>query len=115
MFTEAQKITALRLRRNATEVEKMLWRRLRDRQLDGLKFRRQFSIGRYVADFVCQEIRLVVELDGGQHSIENDAARSAFLASQDWHILRFWNHDVMSNCDGVLRAIQEKVSEISKR
>lgn len=113
MFTEAQKKTARRLRRNATEAEKMLWRRLRDRQLDGLKFRRQFPIGRYVADFVCQEIRLVVELDGGQHSTASDAARSAFLTSEGWHILRFWNNEVMSNTEGVLRAIQEKVSKIS--
>jgi very-short-patch-repair endonuclease len=93
------------LRVNATEAERQLWQRLRSRQLGGLKFRRQSTIGPYIVDFLCVEARLVVEADGGQHAAETDAARSAWLESRGFRILRFWNHDILGNIHGVLESI----------
>jgi very-short-patch-repair endonuclease len=78
---------------------------LRNRQVAGAKFRRQSTIGSFVVDFLCAEARLIVELDGGQHSPESDAARTAFLESQGYRILRFWNHEVIGNIEGVLETI----------
>jgi very-short-patch-repair endonuclease len=83
-----------------------LWFKLRDRRLSGLKFLRQYPIGPYVADFVCRDRRLIVEVDGGQHSDSSrDRIRDAALAAEGYRILRFWNTDVLSNIDGVLTAI----------
>jgi very-short-patch-repair endonuclease len=94
------------LRRNATDVERIMWLLLRDRRLDGVKFRRQFPIGPFVADFACVAHRLVVELDGGQHADNSaDRSRDAELAARGWRVLRFWNSDVMQNRDGVLETI----------
>ncbi len=89
-----------------TEAEQRLWRLLRDRRLSGLKFRRQVPIGPYVVDFLCVGARLIVEADGSQHA-ENrrDAARDAYLASEGWTVLRFWNHEVLQNRNGVLDTI----------
>ncbi len=97
------------LRANQTEAETLLWRRLRDRQLAGAKFRRQAPIGPYIADFASYAAKLVVELDGGQHAdnAAADAARTASLEGRGFHVLRFWNHDVLANPDGVLETIQE--------
>ena len=83
-----------------------IWLALRDRRLAGYKFVRQEEIGPYIVDFVCRDRRLVIEIDGGQHS-ENprDQARDAFLAREGYKVLRFWNNDVMSNRDGVLEMI----------
>jgi very-short-patch-repair endonuclease len=92
-----------------TEAEKVMWRLLRARQLAGFKFRRQEPIGRYIVDFVCFSPRLVIEIDGGQHADETayDNARSAFLAREGFQILRFWNHEVLQNRDGVHSHILE--------
>jgi very-short-patch-repair endonuclease len=97
---------ASRLRRDATDVEKALWQALRNRQVEGFKFRRQATIGPYIVDFLCIEARLVVELDGGQHEEERDRPRTAFLEAQGLSMLRFWNHDVVENFDGVAEAIR---------
>jgi very-short-patch-repair endonuclease len=96
---------ARRLRRDSTDAERVLWQRLRNRQLGGAKFRRQATIGPFVADFLCVEARLIVELDGGHHSDERDAARTAFLDSHGYRLIRFWNSDMLQNRDGVLQAI----------
>ena len=98
---------ARRLRADQTEVEKRLWLRLRDRGMLGLKFRRQVPLGPYVADFVCAERALIVELDGGQHgsSQARDDRRTAWLESRGWRVVRFWNNEVSENIDGVLHAI----------
>lgn len=93
------------LRRNATDAEARLWSRLRNRQLAGHKFRRQQPIGPYIADFACPEAMLVVELDGGQHRPETDAARTASLEQQGYTVLRFWNNDALGNPEGVLETI----------
>src|SRR6266478_4936012 len=100
-------VTARRLRANQTEVEKRLWSRLRDRGLFGLKFRRQVPLGSFVADFVCAEHALIVELDGGQHSAfeEADRRRTVWFESGGWRVIRFWNNEVNNNIDGVLHAI----------
>ncbi len=91
------------LRRDQTEAERRLWRLVRNRQLGGFKFRRQFPIDRYVADFACAEARLVVELDGGQHAerADADAERTKVLEACGWEVVRFWNGDVIENERGV--------------
>ena len=87
---------ARRLRREATEAEKVLWFKLRARQLTGIKFRRQVSIGPYIVDFVSFERRLVVEIDGGQHAEPEsrcyDTRRTTWLENQEFRVLRFWNN-----------------------
>lgn len=97
------------LRNNATEPERVLWNRLRRRQLCDLKFRRQHAIGRYICDFVCLEAAIIVELDGSQHVIDApyDANRDAFLRSAGFRVLRFWNGDVLSQTDSVVETIYE--------
>ena len=93
------------LRRNATDAEAKLWQCLRNRQLGNLKFRRQATIGYHVVDFLCAEKRLVVELDGGQHTPERDAARTAKLNAAGYRVIRFWNNDALGNTDAVLEVI----------
>jgi very-short-patch-repair endonuclease len=93
------------LRRNATDVEAALWRELRGRRLQGFKFKRQWTLGPYIVDFCCLERRLVVELDGGQHNEARDAFRTAWLQGSGFRVIRFWNHDVLANLDGVLQTI----------
>lgn len=94
-----------KLRREMTDAENTLWLHLRAGRLDGMKFRRQHPIPPYIADFCCIDRRLIVELDGSQHSEARDAARTRSLESQGWKILRFWDHDVLSNTSAVLEAI----------
>jgi len=92
------------LRRDSTEAERKLWSLLRSRRLSAYKFRRQFPIGPYIADFACFARRLVIELDGGQHASAQsyDEARTRYLESQGWRVLRFWNNDALANPEGVL-------------
>jgi very-short-patch-repair endonuclease len=97
---------ARRLRRDRTEAEDRLWKYLRNRQMDGAKFRSQSPVGPYVADFLCAEAKLIVELDGGQHGIEKDAARTKALEAAGYRVLRFWNNDVLANTEGVLAEIR---------
>ena len=101
-----------RLRRQATDTEMRLWFALRDRRLGGFKFVRQEAIGSYIVDFVCREKKLIVEVDGGQHA-ENarDRLRDRTLIAQGYHVLRFWNSDVLSNPDGVLSTIIAKLEQ----
>jgi very-short-patch-repair endonuclease len=97
---------ARQLRKNMTDAERALWRLLRQRQINGLRFRRQVPINHYIVDFACLEARLVVEVDGGQHSeSQADKKRDAYLRSQGFRVLRLWNNDVLSNREGVHRAI----------
>ena len=100
------------LRRALTEQEKKLWGALRDRRLGGFKFRKQQPIGPFIADFVCQEQRLIVEVDGSQHAeSESDTKRDAFLKDRSYRVLRFWNNDVTGNLSGVLTAILAALSD----
>ncbi len=99
------------LRRAMTDAEQRLWSRLRGGRLAGAKFRRQQPIGPFVADFVCQEARLIIEADGGQHAeSEADLRRTVFLASKGYRMLRFWNGDILTDTDGVLRVIVEALA-----
>lgn len=95
------------LRSNMTDVERILWRAIRGRQLDGYRFRRQHPIGPYIADFVCLEKKCVIELDGGQHQNQTiyDENRTMFLQGQGWQVLRFWNNDVLNQFEGVISAV----------
>jgi len=97
------------LRKNPTEAERALWKHLRMRQLDGYRFRRQQPLGQYIVDFVCLEKRLVVELDGGQHTeqVGSDAQRTAWLEARGFRVLRFWNHHVLHEIEAVREAIWE--------
>ncbi len=101
------KTKARQLRKNQTEAEKRLWQRLRNRQLAGYKFRRQYPIGHYIVDFVCLETKLIVELDGGQHMAQRayDEQRSAYLNQQGFIVLRCWNNEVIGNTVGVLDSL----------
>ena len=102
---------AQRLRREMTDAERRLWSALRNRQVDGAKFRRQQPIGPFIVDFVCHERRLIIEADGGQYA-ENgrDGSRTAFLESKGYRVLRFWNDDVLTNVDGVAGVIAAALS-----
>jgi very-short-patch-repair endonuclease len=97
------------LRHNATDAERLLWSRLRGRQLGGFRFRRQRPIGNYVCDFVCLSESVVIELDGSQHieQADYDSRRDAFLRSNGFRVLRFWNGDVMQRLETVLETIHE--------
>ena len=101
------------LRMNATDVEKIVWQKLRNAQL-GAKFRRRESILGFVADFVAHDHRLIVELDGGQHAEQraaHDERRARMLEQAGFRILRFWNTDVIDNLDGVLETIRARLEE----
>ena len=102
---------ARRLRRDMTDTERKLWAQLRSRQLENVKFRRQHPLGRYVLDFFAEDHRLVVELDGGQHTAEGDAERTAWLVAHGCRVMRFWNHEVMKQLDDVLEMIRQAVLE----
>ena len=102
---------ARRLRRDVTDAEQKLWRHLKRLSLPQSHFRRQAAIGPYFADFACHEVRLVIEVDGGQHNETTgaaaDAARTAYLTAQGYRVLRFWDNEVLENIDGVLGSIDE--------
>lgn len=95
------------LRAEATDVERRLWSVLRNRQLGGAEFRRQYPIDRSFADFACAEARLIVGLDGGQHDqqADYDARRTEVLETCGWKVIRFWNNEVIENLDGVAYTI----------
>ena len=97
--------TARQLRSAATDAERRLWQHLRAGRLNGLKFRRQHPIPPYVADFYCDALKLIIEIDGSQHTAETDAARTQALESHGFAVLRFWSHDTLMQIDAVLEAI----------
>jgi very-short-patch-repair endonuclease len=99
---------ARELRHHQTDAERKLWGRMRNRQIDGWKFRRQVPYGPYVLDFFCFEADLVIEVDGGQHAEERaaqDRERTQYLEDQGLHVIRFWNCDVLQEIDSVIEAI----------
>lgn len=100
------------LRTNQTEAEQRLWYHLRAHRFMDLKFKRQKPMGRYIVDFVCVEQRLIVEIDGGQHAeqMEYDQRRDAWLRSQGYTVLRFWNNEVLQQLEGVLERIRLKIT-----
>ncbi len=102
------------LRRNQTEAERTFWMHVRNKRFYGMKFFRQYSLGPYILDFYCPTLKLAIELDGGQHTedacLEYDAVRSEYLKIQGIDIMRFWNHEVLNNINGVLTKIAEKIT-----
>jgi very-short-patch-repair endonuclease len=101
------------LRKNLTDTERLVWSKLRSRRFAGFKFRRQMPIGAFVVDFVCLERRLILELDGGQHTeqVRYDEARTAWLNSQGFEVLRFWNHEVFEEWDTIEEVIWRHLQE----
>jgi very-short-patch-repair endonuclease len=99
------------LRHTETPAEQILWSWLRDNKTNGVKFRRQQPVGQYIVDFVSFNNKLIIEIDGGQHSFEgnkeNDGARTTWLESQGFRVLRFWNNEVTSNLNGVITRVRE--------
>ena len=94
------------MRTDATLAENLLWQVLRNRQLEGFKFKRQVPLEGYILDFVCFEARLIVEVDGFQHAESGrDLARDAFFHGQGFRILRFWNEEIVRNLDGACLTI----------
>jgi very-short-patch-repair endonuclease len=99
-----------------TDAERKLWRYLRDGlAFEGTHFRRQATLGPFFADFACHQCRLVIEVDGGQHNetdnVDADALRAAYLNTQGYRVLRFWNNDVLQNIEGVCEVIRKAVTE----
>ena len=105
------------LRHNLTNGEQLLWSKLRAHRMHGLKFRRQHVIGSYIVDFVCLKARLIVEVDGESHFEDGreaaDTQRDAHLASQGLRVLRFGNHNVLTNISGVAGAIAEELENLT--
>jgi very-short-patch-repair endonuclease len=97
--------SARRLRRNQTDAERILWLRLRDLRLNGLKFKRQVPIDRYVVDFFCADAHLIIEVDGGQHATADETNRTRILEAMAYLVLRFWNNEVHEKIEGVLESI----------
>ncbi|MFV2060911.1 MAG: endonuclease domain-containing protein, partial [Gammaproteobacteria bacterium] len=99
---------AKQLRKNSTDAEILLWKHLRNRRLEGFKFKRQMVIEPYIVDFVCLELKLIVEADGGQHAeqVDYDTKRTAKLESLGYRVLRFWNNEIFFNTVAVLEVIR---------
>ena len=99
-----------------TNAERKLWFALRDRRFANFKFRRQVPLGPYIADYVCYQVRVVIEVDGGQHAgSRHDARRDHWLAANDFLVLRFWNNDVLGNLEGVLTQVLTVLLQRSRR
>jgi very-short-patch-repair endonuclease len=102
---------ARELRQRHTDAESTLWMKLRNRELEGVKFRRQQTIGSYIVDFVSLRRKLIIEIDGGQHNEEmekeRDKERTTRLEEQGYRIMRFWNNEVLTNPEGALERIRE--------
>ena len=107
-------LLARNLRKSQTPQEQKLWNLLRNRQLLGYKFKRQYPIGNYIVDFVCREKRLVIELDGGQHNIavniHYDFLRSEYIKQRGFKVIRFWNKEIDENIEGVIAKITEELN-----
>lgn len=108
------KIRRRELRHNQTDAEKALWARLRNKQFHGIKFFRQYGIGPYILDFYCPKMKIAIELDGGQHNQckikRYDATRSKYLKAQGIEVIRFWDHEVLLNMEGVFDELESKIT-----
>jgi len=103
------------LRQSQTDVEHLLWQKLRNRQILNFKFRRQFPIDPFIVDFCSPELKLIIELDGSQHleQVAYDEKRSFCLGQRGFKVIRFWNNDVINNIEGVLEKIYLVILEIT--
>ena len=100
------------LRKRPTDTESALWRQVRLHQIEGCKFRRQHPIGPYIVDFVCMERQVIIEMDGGQHAVhvQQDAERTAWLESVGYRVIRFWDHEVLTELEYVKDAIRRSLT-----
>ncbi len=102
------------LRKNQTNAERLLWSKLRNRQLCSARFLRQFSFGNYIVDFYCSQFKLAIEIDGGQHNEvfnqEKDLLRTRYFQNHKIKVLRFWNNEVLTNISGVCEEIVKFVT-----
>jgi very-short-patch-repair endonuclease len=103
------------LRRDSSRAEKICWHLIRDRRVNGAKFRRQHPIGPYFADFACVSRKLVIEIDGEHHAfqVEADARRTAIMECEGWQVIRFWANEVVQNPEGIWSAIEIALNERS--
>ncbi len=108
---------ARNLRKDMSDAEWKLWQRLRGGQIEGFRFRRQHPIGVFIADFVCLEKCLIIEVDGAQHAepaqVVHDAKRTQWLEARGYQVLRFWSNEIAENLDGVIDAIWNELQESS--
>jgi very-short-patch-repair endonuclease len=102
---------ARNLRKNQTEMEIQLWRKLRRKQIKGIRFRRQVPIGPYIVDFFCPKLKMIIEVDGGRHASRRiaDDKRTVWLEANGYSVLRFWNNEINENLDGVIEKITRAV------
>ncbi|MCP3733806.1 DUF559 domain-containing protein [Sphingomonas sp. RP10(2022)] len=109
-----QRTKARQLRANATDAERRLWQYLSARQIAGARFNRQVPVGPFICDFVARSAKLIVEVDGGQHSwqSEQDAERTRYLEGLGFTVLRFWNNDVVEHTEGVVDAIASALARL---
>jgi len=102
------------LRKNQTDAERAFWAHVRNRRFHGMRFLRQYSVGPYILDFYCPQMRVAIELDGGQHNrpegSKYDVERSEYLRDHGIDVLRFWDHEVLQNMQGVLARVEERVT-----
>jgi very-short-patch-repair endonuclease len=116
--TAAKTKRAQALRSDMPRAERKLWAKLKNKQLGGFRFRCQHPIGPYFLDFYCPDVKLFVELDGGQHTLDaaliHDAKRTAFLENNDICVLRFWNAEVVENLNGVVTAILDQAMNLKR-
>lgn len=110
-FMDKKYFIARKLRKNTTLQEYKIWCLLKNRQLNGLKFVRQYPIGSYIVDFACRKEKLIIEIDGGQHNFDEnivfDNKRTEFLINNGYKIIRFWNNEIDENIEGVYLRLQE--------
>lgn len=108
---------AKKMRRELTRAEAIIWNTLRSIKIDGVTFRRQYTIGYYIADFACVSMKLVIEVDGATHTsaaeVTYDKKRDEFMKNDGWEIIRVWNNDVFNNLRGVMQVIETRVHELS--
>ncbi len=99
---------------NQTEAEAKLWSRLRAHPVDGIQFRRQHAIGKYIVDFCAPRRKLIIEIDGSQHLAQDeyDLERTRYLESLGYRVLRFWNNEVMNNTDTVMSVVWNKINKV---
>ena len=111
-------ILAKQLRQNQTPQEQKLWNIIRNHKFHNLKFKRQQPIGEYIVDFLCKDIKLIIEIDGGQHNTpENilaDDKRTQFLQSKGYSVIRFWNNEIDNNLEGVYLELEKIYQKVTK-
>ena len=117
--SKAQKELRNKLRNNTTKAEYILWGYLKNKQVCGFKFRRQYGIGSYVTDFYCPKLKLAIELDGANHffdgqSTNYDNQRQKFIESTGIKVLRFWNNEIYENMNGVIETLNKRIEELEK-